>query len=164
MLQVQEDPFSIQNFVSIATTPQKASTMHQSTAAVLLSVLSCATAFPAIPEMGTVLQKRVEPGPRAPLGRLNRPNTGLPPTGFIPADQYVDVTDGGNHRFVPPAGSDRRGQCPGLNAAANHGFLKYDTVSWQKDCLLMTAVVAMDLRQSLKVGPVCGRRVWLVQR
>lgn len=97
--------------------------MAKLTIAVLLSVLSCATAFPAVGEMGALLQKRVEPPPRAPLGRLNRPNTGLPPTGFNAADQYVDVTDGGNHRYIPPSGSDRRGQCPGLNAAANHGFI-----------------------------------------
>jgi hypothetical protein len=53
------------------------------------------------------------------------PNTGVahqnPP--FDLKDQYVDVTDGGPNPFKSPAQGDLRGQCPGLNAAANHGFL-----------------------------------------
>ena len=31
--------------------------------------------------------------------------------------QYVDVSKGSGHEFVPPSGDDLRGPCPGLNAS-----------------------------------------------
>lgn len=31
--------------------------------------------------------------------------------------QYVDVSEGSGHEFVPPSGDDLRGPCPGLNAS-----------------------------------------------
>lgn len=31
--------------------------------------------------------------------------------------QYVDVSAGSGHEFVPPSGDDLRGPCPGLNAS-----------------------------------------------
>jgi len=40
---------------------------------------------------------------------------------FDPALQYVSNT--GEHAFRAPSSTDRRGPCPGLNAAANHGYL-----------------------------------------
>ncbi|SMR43126.1 unnamed protein product [Zymoseptoria tritici ST99CH_1E4] len=53
------------------------------------------------------------------------PNTGVGHQNpvFDAKDQYVDVTDGGPNAFQSPGSGDLRGQCPGLNAAANHGFL-----------------------------------------
>jgi hypothetical protein len=39
----------------------------------------------------------------------------IPSLDFAAADQFVDV-------------SDRRGPCPGLNAAANHGFLPHNGI------------------------------------
>ena len=36
----------------------------------------------------------------------------------------VDVS--GAHRFLAPSGSDLRGPCPGLNAAANHGYIPHN--------------------------------------
>lgn len=99
-------------------------TMVKSTAAVLVASLSSAAAFPAVMQHTARLQKRdVEPAPRAPLYKITRPNTGLPPSGFDAQDQYVDVTDGGANAWIAPGPTDKRGQCPGLNAAANHGFL-----------------------------------------
>jgi hypothetical protein len=34
--------------------------------------------------------------------------------------QYVDVSEGSGHEFVPPSGDDLRGPCPGLNASKSH--------------------------------------------
>jgi hypothetical protein len=42
---------------------------------------------------------------------------------FDPIDQFVDVGPGSGHEFMAPSSTDKRGPCPGLNAAANHGFL-----------------------------------------
>lgn len=36
--------------------------------------------------------------------------------------QYVDVSAGSGHEFVPPSGDDLRGPCPGLNASKSHVF------------------------------------------
>jgi hypothetical protein len=102
-----------------------------------LTTLSCVAAYPGV--MGTqqmqrdalaalsqkAYQKRdtVYPPYRAPVTKIDRPNTGLPPSGFNAKDQYVDVTDSGPNPWKAPGPNDTRGQCPGLNAAANHGFL-----------------------------------------
>lgn len=40
---------------------------------------------------------------------------------FDPKDQLVSVT--GDHAYASPGTADIRGPCPGLNAAANHGYL-----------------------------------------
>jgi Peroxidase, family 2 len=42
---------------------------------------------------------------------------------FNAQDQFVDVRPGTANRFIAPGPNDKRGPCPGLNAAANHGFL-----------------------------------------
>lgn len=34
--------------------------------------------------------------------------------------QYIDVSAGSGHEYVPPGPDDLRGPCPGLNALANH--------------------------------------------
>lgn len=34
--------------------------------------------------------------------------------------QYIDVSAGSGHEYVPPGPGDLRGPCPGLNALANH--------------------------------------------
>jgi hypothetical protein len=34
--------------------------------------------------------------------------------------QYVNVSKGSGHEYVPPGANDLRGPCPGLNAFANH--------------------------------------------
>jgi hypothetical protein len=36
--------------------------------------------------------------------------------------QYVDVSEGSGHEFVPPSGDDLRGPCPGLNASMFNAF------------------------------------------
>ena len=70
----------------------------------------------------------VEPPYRAPVFLSNRPNTGAahnPPAPFNAAQQFVDVRSGSGHEYKAPGPKDLRGECPGLNAAANHGFLPH---------------------------------------
>lgn len=40
---------------------------------------------------------------------------------MLATDQLVDVY--GEHQYIAPGPGDIRGPCPGLNAAANHGYL-----------------------------------------
>ena len=41
---------------------------------------------------------------------------------FDPLRQLISVS--GSNRFIPPGPNDLRGPCPGLNALANHGYIK----------------------------------------
>ncbi|KAF2726154.1 hypothetical protein K431DRAFT_214138 [Polychaeton citri CBS 116435] len=43
------------------------------------------------------------------------------PPPFDAKAQYV--SNQGDHKFIAPGPNDQRGQCPGLNAMANHGYL-----------------------------------------
>lgn len=57
-------------------------------------------------------------------GSTGRLNTGAgDPTPTFSSDQLVNVEAGSGHEFQSPSSTDLRGQCPGLNAAANHNFL-----------------------------------------
>lgn len=104
--------------------------MIHAQAIALLAAATSVVAFPQLMELDQTLKgklsnlekRAVEPPYRAPAVPINRPNTGLPPLGFNAADQYVDTSDSGPHPFKAPGPNDKRGQCPGLNAAANHGF------------------------------------------
>lgn len=53
--------------------------------------------------------------------RLTRTTGPTPCLTFDPEDQLVSTT--GEYAYQSPAVSDIRGPCPGLNAAANHGYL-----------------------------------------
>ncbi|KAF2167401.1 hypothetical protein M409DRAFT_66015 [Zasmidium cellare ATCC 36951] len=46
------------------------------------------------------------------------------PPPFNAAAQYV--SNQGTHKFVAPGPGDERGECPGLNALANHGYLPHN--------------------------------------
>jgi hypothetical protein len=52
----------------------------------------------------------------------------IPSLAFDPADQFVDVSPGSANEYVAPLSTDKRGPCPGLNAAANHGFLPHNGI------------------------------------
>lgn len=95
----------------------------------VLAILPCVAAWPAVLSVDSELQKRAEPPPRKPKFLSKRQNTGVvPPVGFDAEDQFVDVTKGSGHAFRAPKESDLRGQCPGLNAAANHGFIPHNGI------------------------------------
>jgi len=114
-------------------------------AVALLTAASSVAAYPHLTKMDNELRERlsdlqkrdVDPPYRAPNFNIDRPNTGLPPLGFNAADQYVDVTDGGPHPFRAPRSGDKRGQCPGLNAAANHGFLPRNGIPTIADSMII---------------------------
>ena len=59
--------------------------------------------------------------PTAPQGAGVMPAT---PPPFDAAAQYV--SNQGEYAFVAPEATDQRGECPGLNAMANHGYLPHD--------------------------------------
>lgn len=85
----------------------------------ILPVLVPAVA--AFPGMGGLRERQSIP--TLPLSQ-NEGNSGpIDSLTFDPNDQYVDVTPGSEHEFQSPGPNDKRGPCPGLNAAANHGFL-----------------------------------------
>lgn len=64
------------------------------------------------------------PLPSDALG-VSRAETNCGPTGicagFDEEDQFVSLE--GEHAYAAPAPDEIRGPCPGLNAAANHGYL-----------------------------------------
>ncbi|KAL9094518.1 MAG: hypothetical protein Q9165_003077 [Trypethelium subeluteriae] len=65
------------------------------------------------------LKRQVDP--TAPQGAGALPAT--PPL-FDAAAQYV--SNQGDYAFVAPGAGDQRGECPGLNALANHGYLPHN--------------------------------------
>lgn len=86
------------------------------TFAATAAIIGAASAFPAINTYGT--EKRAL-APVQGAGALPL----LPPQ-FDPKTQYVETT--GAHAWVAPTSSDARGECPGLNALANHGYLPHN--------------------------------------
>lgn len=80
--------------------------MTRLTAALFATSLSCVAAYPGVANLD-VLLKRTEPAPRDPAFIIDRPNTGLPPSGFNADDQFVDTSDGSAHEWqAPVAGRD----------------------------------------------------------
>ncbi|KAH6712757.1 Chloroperoxidase [Leptodontidium sp. MPI-SDFR-AT-0119] len=105
----------------------------------LVLALPLVTAWPAVMEAvqnGENLeasQKRQAvfpnvPPPKFTTGRDNCGSYGKC-TVFNAQDQFVDVRPGSGHEFQAPGANDKRGQCPGLNAAANHGFLPHNGIA-----------------------------------
>lgn len=71
----------------------------------------------------TSKQMRRQTIPSDPLG-ASQAETNCGPTPcliFNEADQLVSTT--GDKAYASPAADEIRGPCPGLNAAANHGYL-----------------------------------------
>ncbi|KAK1824911.1 hypothetical protein LTR12_000706 [Friedmanniomyces endolithicus] len=60
-----------------------------------------------------------------------RPQGGAPlpltPPPFDAASQLINVT--GAHAFTAPGSGDARGECPGLNALANHNYLPHNGIA-----------------------------------
>ncbi|KAH7351090.1 hypothetical protein BKA65DRAFT_251559 [Rhexocercosporidium sp. MPI-PUGE-AT-0058] len=97
---------------------------------IALSILDMALtvfAYPGMTEGNLNARQAVPPVP-LPLSQ-NEGNCGIIPcTTFNAADQFVDVRPGTAHQFVAPGPNDKRGPCPGLNAAANHGFIPHNGI------------------------------------
>lgn len=92
-----------------------------------LSVLTLASHAVAMPGMGAQLAANIKARQSLPSNlplSSEEGNSGpIPSLQFDPQDQFVDVRPGTQHQFIAPTATDKRGPCPGLNAAANHGFL-----------------------------------------
>lgn len=93
--------------------------------AILASLVSTTFAFPniindpALLKSASGLLRRQQDA----LG-ISQAQTNCGPTPcltFDGEDQLVTIT--GDHAYASPGAGDIRGPCPGLNAAANHGFL-----------------------------------------
>ncbi|CZT15276.1 uncharacterized protein RCC_01140 [Ramularia collo-cygni] len=131
--------------------------MTKTSVALLTTLLSCVAAYPGVANLD-VLLKRTEPAARDPLFLITRPNTGLPPSGFNAADQYVDTTDGGPHRFIAPSGGDA---IEGLGQAYNMApdlaaFLGIVAVGLSGDPLTETWSIGPPFKPSLPIFPARG--------
>jgi hypothetical protein len=137
------------------------------------SVLS----FPFVAEQAGVdssLFRRQQPGGSNPGGAencpYNDPKDHVPATPITAQYPYNGAKDGKQgkgvggyqvpapgdtaHRFIKPGPKDIRGPCPGLNAAANHGFLARDgivTFNELVDAQQNVYNVGYDLAQLLAV-------------
>ena len=98
----------------------------KTTLAVSLLALA-ATEVAAFPRMAAEQAARLEASPRGKRSTLAR-SPHKKRVSFDPKSQYVSTT--GDHAFVPPNfnGGDVRGPCPGLNAAANHGYIPHSVL------------------------------------
>jgi hypothetical protein len=47
--------------------------------------------------------------------------------GFNAGAQFIPTT--GQYSFRPPGPNDQRGNCPGLNALANHGYIPHNGIA-----------------------------------
>lgn len=93
-----------------------------------LAVLAlAATEVVAFPAIGAEHAQKLAASQRGKRSTLARSPLKKRVT-FDAASQYTSTT--GAHKFVPPnfAAGDVRGPCPGLNAAANHGYIPHNGV------------------------------------
>jgi hypothetical protein len=89
----------------------------------LFALVGTASTTAAMPGMAAVLNERQSLPSNLPLSSQEGNSGPIPSLQFSAADQFVDVRPGTTHQFIAPGPNDKRGPCPGLNAAANHGFL-----------------------------------------
>lgn len=109
--------------------------MHFSYASILLAglaplanafpaaMLEAAAADPSILEHAERLAKMLEKK-QAAAGADAATALFEPVPIFDEKAQYIDVSKGSGHEYVPPGPDDLRGPCPGLNAFANHSELR----------------------------------------
>lgn len=101
---------------------------------ILLSTIglaSYAVAFPGMvmEQIAAQVQARQSLPSNLPLSSEEGNSGPIPSLLFDPTDQFVDVRPGTKHQFIAPTSTDERGPCPGLNAAANHGFLQRNGIN-----------------------------------
>ncbi|KAI9727902.1 MAG: hypothetical protein M1828_005307 [Chrysothrix sp. TS-e1954] len=93
--------------------------MQYSLTVLAAALLQNANAFPTLAL--DQLNSRQTTGNQSPV-----PCTPVQPP-FDAKSQYVSTS--GKYKFVAPSASDARGPCPGLNAAANHGYLPHNGIA-----------------------------------
>lgn len=114
VLRLPHPPITLDTTIIVSST--STSLAHMKYSAAIAALAATAAAWP------TAMQQNQKLRIARQGGRLNT-GAGHPVVSFDADDQFVDVTDGGPNPFRSPGSGDLRGQCPGLNAAANHGFL-----------------------------------------
>lgn len=97
--------------------------------AAVVALAGTVAAFPAIAAEHAQRLAQSQAGKRSTLA----PTQHKKRLTFDAASQYVSTT--GYHAFVPPnfAAGDVRGPCPGLNAAANHGYIPHNGIGTMGD-------------------------------
>lgn len=99
-----------------------------------LSLPAVAMAYPSVME-ALVREKMAASNPLTKRAdnatqqiSIDQHNCGPQPCAtFDEAEQFVSTS--GEHAFVAPGPNDLRGPCPGLNAAANHGYLPHNGIA-----------------------------------
>ena len=128
--------------MSPATFPKPFTTKSTLLSATLLLLAAIgAAAFPNLAQEQMDRPPTSRNGKRSPLARIHKKRVS-----FDPASQYVSTT--GEYAFVPPdfTAGDVRGPCPGLNAAANHGYIPHNGVGTITDFMNgMNAAYGMGL-------------------
>lgn len=77
-------------------------------------MLEAVTRDPALQKRAAEFEKLIE----ARQAGANSAQAIFEPVNTFNANaQYVNVSKGSGHEFVPPSGDDLRGPCPGLNAS-----------------------------------------------
>ena len=89
----------------------------------ILGLAFYAVAMPGMAAYPAKVKARQSLPSNLPLSSEEGNSGPIPSLIFDPDDQFVDVRPGTEHQFIAPTSADERGPCPGLNAAANHGFL-----------------------------------------
>ncbi|PQE18747.1 hypothetical protein CJF32_00006490 [Rutstroemia sp. NJR-2017a WRK4] len=120
-------------------------------AAVLAFATTEVAAFPSFAAEYAEKLAQAQAGRRSTLSR--DPKRVQKRVTFDPASQYVSTV--GEHAFVPPnfEAGDVRGPCPGLNAAANHGYIPHNGVGTIGDFTAGTnAAFGMSLDLGLFLG------------
>lgn len=97
----------------------------------LTALLGTAAAYPGMTQESVsqpepLVARDVPAGPAESYGQSNCGFSG-PCKTFNAAQQYVSTT--GANAYQDPGKDDLRGPCPGLNAAANHGYLSRSGVT-----------------------------------
>lgn len=90
----------------------------------IVGAVQAVVAMPGMsPEIVANIFQRQSLPSNLPLSSQEGNSGPVPSLSFDAADQYVNVKPGTTNQFIAPGPNDKRGPCPGLNAAANHGFL-----------------------------------------
>ena len=118
-----------------------------------LFVAAFGSAAHAFPHMGNLMagDAAAASGPQILARQASISETNCGPTPcliFDEQEQFVNVAPGSSHQYVAPGPGDIRGPCPGLNAAANHGFLPHNgipnIIQSKQDLLLSGSPAEME--------------------
>lgn len=126
---------------------------------IVVSMVTTAFAIPSFMNDPVALEKAREILRRDdPLGLSKaESNCGLVPCVTFNEDDQLMKLDGAHaHAYVRPGPGDIRGPCPGLNTAANHGFLPRDgyVEAPKRDAESDTTVIALYLSKRRSPDPV----------